>query len=126
MERLLCEHAGAEEERQRALQGEEEEARMEERKKYKSKFTPVPDRLLPLAALLPSQHTLTKLHKGDYVPLYLFTNKGVKEVEGDGSGDNDHLMLVQTDKSPTFRKAAAAKAKEHKVKDEHISWEEFG
>ena len=81
---------------QRALQlGGEEEAKKEEKKKYKNKFAPVPNRPLPATALLlPSQHTLTKLRKGDYVPLYLFTNRGIREAEEDGSGDEDLLTLV--------------------------------
>jgi hypothetical protein len=117
-----------EEERLRARrEAEEEEAKQEERKKYKSKFAPISDRPLPSTALLlPSQHTLNKLRKGDYVPLYNFTNKGIHEAEEEGSGDDDLLTLVQTDKGPMFQTAAAAKAKKHKVKDEHLSWEEFG
>ena len=76
--------------------------------------------------MLPSQHTLNKLHKGDYVPLHSFTNKGIREAEEYGSRDDDLLTLVQTDKGPTFQTVASAKAKKHKVKDEHLSWEEFG
>ena len=71
------------------------------------------------------QHALNKLRKGDYVPLFFFTNKGIREAEEDGSRDEDLLTLVQTDKGPTFQTAASAKAKKHKVKDEHLSWEEF-
>ena len=75
--------------------------------------------------LLPLQHALNKLRKGDYVPLFFFTNKGIREAEEDSSGDEDLSTLVQTDKAPTFQTAASAKAKKHKVKDEHLSWEEF-
>lgn len=122
------EQAEQEAERQRTLQlEEEEETKKEEKKRYKSKFAPIPNRPLPATALLlPSQYALTKLRKGDYVPLYLFTNKGIREVEEDGSGDEDLLTLVQTDKGPTFQTNASAKAKKYKVKDESLSWEEFG
>ena len=68
---------------------------------------------------------LNKLCKGEYVPLYAFTNKGIREAEEDASDDEDLLTLVQTDKGPTFQTAATAKAKKHKVKDECLSWEEF-
>jgi hypothetical protein len=121
------EQAEQEAEQQRALQlEEEEEAKKEEKKKYKNKFAPIPDRPLPATALLlPSQHALSKLCKGDYVPLHLFTNKGIREAEEDGSGDEDLLTLVQTDKGPTFQTSASVKAKKHKVKDEALSWEEF-
>ena len=105
---------------------EEVEAKREERKKYKNKFTPIPNRPLSDATLiLPPQHALTKLCKGDYVPLYLFTNKGIWEAEKDGSGDEDLLTLVQTDKGPTFQSSVSVKAKKHKVKDKVLSLEEF-
>ncbi|KIJ06983.1 hypothetical protein PAXINDRAFT_91156 [Paxillus involutus ATCC 200175] len=120
-------HLGQEAERQCLLRKQEEEqAKQEERKRYKSKFTPIPNRPLPTTSLLrPSQHALNKLRKGEYVPLYFFTNKGIREAEDDGSGDEDLLTLVQTDKGPTFQMAASAKAKKHKVRDEHLTWEEF-
>ncbi|KIJ12428.1 hypothetical protein PAXINDRAFT_14752 [Paxillus involutus ATCC 200175] len=123
------EHERTEQEagRQRLLrEQEEEQAKQEERKKYKNKFAPIPNRPLPTTSLLlPSQHALNKLCKGEYVPLYFFTNKGIREAEDDGSGDEDLLTLVQTDRGPTFQTAASAKAKKHKVRDEQLSWEEF-
>ncbi|KIK79408.1 hypothetical protein PAXRUDRAFT_16346 [Paxillus rubicundulus Ve08.2h10] len=101
---------GQEAERQCLLcEKEEEQAKQEERKKYKNKFAPIPNRPLPTTSLLlPSQHALNKLCKED-----------------DSSGDEDLLTLVQTDKGPMFQTAASAKAKKHKVRDEHLTWEEF-
>ena len=109
-ERHRRELAEQEAEQQRAVQlEEEEEAKKEEKKKYKNKFAPVPNRPLPATALLlPSQHALTKLRKGDYVPLYLFTNRGIREAEEDGSGDEDLLTLVQTDTSAKMPKSILA------------------
>lgn len=75
--------------------------------------------------LPPLEHTLNKLHKGNYVPLYSFTNNSICEADKDSSEDEDLLTLVQTDKGLTFQMAAATKAKKHKVKDKHLSWEEF-
>jgi putative sterol carrier protein len=114
-------------EQQCALQlEEEEEAKKEEKKKYKNKFAPIPDRpLLATVLLLLSQHALSKLRKGDYVPLHLFMNKGIREAEEDSSGDENLLTLVQTDKGPTFQTSASVKAKKHKVKDKALSQEEF-
>ncbi|KAI9462600.1 hypothetical protein HD554DRAFT_2175938 [Boletus coccyginus] len=90
-------------------------------------FTPISDRpLSDTALILPPQHALNKLGRGNYVPLYLFTNKGIREAEEDGSGDEDLLTLVQTDRDPTFQTSASVKAKKYKVKDEALSWEEFG
>ena len=126
-ERQCIEFAEQEAEQQWALHKEEKvEAKREERKKYKNKFTPISNRPLSDATLiLPPQHALTKLCKGDYVPLYLFTNKGIWEAEKDGSGDEDLLTLVQTDKGPTFQSSVSVKAKKHKVKDKVLSLEEF-
>lgn len=106
---------------------EAEETKKEERKKYKNKYGEIPNRLfLAMALLFPAQHTLTKLRKGDYAPLYHCMNKGICEAEKDGSRDEDLLMLVQTDKGPTFQTSASVKAKKHKIKDESLTWEEFG
>ena len=86
----------------------------------------IPDRLLPDTTLiLPLQHALNKLCKGDYILLYLFTNKGIWEAEEEGSGDKDLLTLIQTDKGPTFQTSTSVRAKKYKVKDEALSWEEF-
>ena len=123
----IREQAEQDVERQHLLrEQEEEQTKQEERKKYKNKFAPIPDRPLPpTALLLPSQHALNKLRKGEYVPLHFFTNKGIREAEDDGSRDDDLLTLVQTDKGPTLQSAASAKAKKQKVRDKHLSWEEF-
>ena len=88
---------------------------------------PIPNRSLPDTALiLPPQHALNKLRKRDYVPLYLFTNQGIQEAEEEGSGDEDLLTLVQTDKGLTFQTSTSVREKKYKVKDEALSWEEFG
>ena len=123
----ICEQAEQDAERQRLLRKQEEEqTKQEESKKYKNKFAPIPDRPLPSTALLlPLQHALNKLRKGEYVLLHFFTNKGIHEAEDDGSGDDDLPTLVQTDKGPTFQSTASTKAKKQKVRNEHLSWEEF-
>ena len=106
---------------------EEAEAKKEEQKKHKNKYMLIPNRSLSDTTLiLPPQHALNKLHKGDYVPLYLFTNQGIWEAEEEGSGDEDLLTLVQTDKGPTFQTSTSVRAKKYKVKDKALSWEEFG
>ncbi|KIK79782.1 hypothetical protein PAXRUDRAFT_160331 [Paxillus rubicundulus Ve08.2h10] len=81
--RLAKENETLEEERQRILQEQEVEmASQEEQKKYKNKFVPIPNKPLPaIVLLLPLQHTLNKLHKGDYIPLHYFTNRGIHKVE---------------------------------------------
>ena len=104
-------------------EAEEAKAKKEEQKKHKNKNMLIPDRLLPDTTLiLPLQHALNKLCKGDYVLLYLFTNKGIWEAEEEGSGDKDLLTLIQTDKGPTFQTSTSVKAKKYKVKDKVLSW----
>jgi len=66
------------------------------------------------------------MRKGDYIPLYLFTNKGICKAEEDGLGAKDPLTLVQTDKGLTFQTSASVKVRKHKIKNEVLSWEEFG
>ncbi|KIK76808.1 hypothetical protein PAXRUDRAFT_17927 [Paxillus rubicundulus Ve08.2h10] len=98
----------------------------EEQKKYKKEISPIPNRPLQTTSLLlPLQHALNKLCKGEYIPLYFFTNKGIREAEDDGSRDEDLLTLIQIDKGPMFQMAASAKAKKHMVRDKHLTWEEF-
>ena len=125
---LARENKTLEEERLRILREQEiETAKREERKKYKNKFVPIPNRPLSVTALLlPPQHALSKLRKGDYVPLHYFTNRGIREAEEDtASTEDDILTLVQSETGPIFQSTAAVKAKECKVKDEHLTWEEF-
>ena len=121
------EQAELDDEQQCILHKEEaKQAKQEEWKKYKNKFALIPDQLLlSTALLLPSQHTLNKLCKGDYISLYFFINKGLWKADKDGSDDDNPLMLVQMDKGPTFQSATVAKVKKHRVKDKHLSWEEF-
>ncbi|KIK71854.1 hypothetical protein PAXRUDRAFT_181726, partial [Paxillus rubicundulus Ve08.2h10] len=64
--------------------------------------------------------------KGDYVPLHYFTNRGICKAEEDtASTEDDILTLVQSDTGPTFQTSMSIRAKECKVKDEHLTWEEF-
>ena len=127
-ERLAKVNETREEERQRILHEQEADtARQEERKKYKNKFVPIPNKpLSAIVLLLPPQHALNKLHKGEYIPLHYFTNKGIREAEEDTAATEDNILtLVQSETGPIFQSAATVKAKECKVKDEHLTWEEF-
>ncbi|KAG9314869.1 hypothetical protein JVU11DRAFT_3968 [Chiua virens] len=89
-------HAAHKQEHQLALQ--------EERKKHKNKFLPISNRPLPSHSLfIPLQHTLNKLNKGEYVPLYYFSNKGMHEAkEKTPNLDDDVLTLTHTDGGPVW------------------------
>ncbi|KAN0078389.1 hypothetical protein V8E55_010446 [Tylopilus felleus] len=110
-----------------AREQEQELSRQEERKKHKNKFLPIPNNPLPSHALfIPPQHALNKLRKGEYVSLYYFTNKGIREAEEEAPNlDDDVLTLVRSEKGPVFQSTAAVKSKDCKVHDEDLSWEEF-
>ena len=116
-----------EEQARAAWEQEQELSRQEERKKHKNKFLPIPNNPLPSHALfIPPQHVLNKLRKGEYVPLYYFTNKGIREAEEEALNlDDDVLTLVHSEKGPVFPSTAAVKSKDCKVHDEDLSWEEF-
>ncbi|KAI5992515.1 hypothetical protein EDD15DRAFT_2443003 [Pisolithus albus] len=121
-----------EEERQR-LQLEQERKRelalQEERKKYRHKHAPIPhDVVIPTdPIIIPSQVAIRKLCKGDFVELYYFTNKGLRNAElSTRSADDDALTLLQTsDGLHAFVPLATAQAKGSVTKDEDLSWEEF-
>ncbi|KAF9234876.1 hypothetical protein BU15DRAFT_14618, partial [Melanogaster broomeanus] len=66
------------EEQERIAREEEEElARREERKKYKNKYTPIPNTPLPDTPIFtPCRYADTKVRQGDYCPLFYYTNRG--------------------------------------------------
>jgi hypothetical protein len=91
---------------------EEEEAKKEEKKKCKNKFTPIPDRLLPATALLlPLQYALTKLHKGDYIPLYLCQTKVFKKQKRTAQEMKTFSLKSKQTKDPPSRRAPPSKQK---------------
>ncbi|KAG6372564.1 hypothetical protein JVT61DRAFT_7674 [Boletus reticuloceps] len=73
---------------------------------------PIPNRPLPARSLfIPPQHMINKLRKGEYIPLYYFTNRGIREAEEEAPNlDNDILTLVRSEMGPVFQSAAATKA----------------
>ena len=103
--RQVVELAEQEAKQQQVLQqAKKAKAKKEEQKKHKNKYMLISDGPLPDTTLiLLPQHTLNKLYKGEYIPLYLFTNKDIQKVEEEESGDEDLLTLVQMDKGLTFQ-----------------------
>ncbi|KAI6045476.1 hypothetical protein EDC04DRAFT_2559567 [Pisolithus marmoratus] len=55
----------------------------EEKKRYCLKHAPIPQDAVILTdpIIIPSQVAVHKLHKGDFIELYYFTNKGLCNVE---------------------------------------------
>ncbi|KIJ09386.1 hypothetical protein PAXINDRAFT_87506, partial [Paxillus involutus ATCC 200175] len=58
-----------------ALAEDLENVKQEEQKKYKNKYTPLPDISIPTETIMiPSTYALNKLCKGEYCELYYCTN----------------------------------------------------
>ncbi|KIK80944.1 hypothetical protein PAXRUDRAFT_157292 [Paxillus rubicundulus Ve08.2h10] len=126
-----AQRAAAEEEklRQRALEEEQDLTKQEEQKKNKIKFIPVPDISVPTESIvIPSSYTLTKLHKAEYCELYYFTNRGLADAETTTpSFDDKALVLTKSDNGiHSFVSLSSVKAKSSLIKDEDLTWEEFG
>ncbi|KAI6095716.1 hypothetical protein F5141DRAFT_1012801, partial [Pisolithus sp. B1] len=77
--------------------------------------------------IIPSPIVVCKLHKGDFVELYYFTNKGLHNAELSMHSANDEaLALLQMgDGLHSFIPLMAAQAKGTITADEDLSWEEF-
>ncbi|KAN0084359.1 hypothetical protein V8E55_007863 [Tylopilus felleus] len=114
-----------EEDAQRAKLQEEEEARKEERKKNHSKFLPFADVLPSLTIpITPSPLTLRKLRKGEYIPFYFFTNKGLADAQSiSQSTDEDALAFMPDEQGiHSLIPIASAKAKKSIVQDQDLTW----
>jgi len=123
-------HALAEQaEAQCLLDEERDAARKEERKRNKSKFTPVSSAKVPSTpVIIPSHYAVRKLKAGEYVELYYFTNDGVRDAKKTLlSSDPDSLVLTAgPDGQQTWVTAGAIRDPKSAVtKDENLSWEEF-
>ncbi|KAI6100516.1 hypothetical protein F5141DRAFT_988078, partial [Pisolithus sp. B1] len=77
--------------------------------------------------IIPSPIVVHKLHKGDFVELYYFTNKGLRNAELSMHSANDEaLALLQMgDGLHSFIPLMATQAKGTITADEDLSWEEF-
>ncbi|KAI6018396.1 hypothetical protein EDC04DRAFT_2607794 [Pisolithus marmoratus] len=108
---------------------EQEAALQEERKKYQHKHMPIPQDTVILSdpIIISSPIMVHKLHKGDFIKLYYFTNKGLHSAElSMHSADDDALALLQMgDGLHSFIPLAAAQAKGTVTSDKELSWKEF-
>ena len=68
--------------RQEVLDREKEEQHKEERKKNKSKFIPIPQRGVPtMPPIIISTIATWCMDKGNYIPLWYFTNAGLDDTD---------------------------------------------
>lgn len=118
-----------EEERQRReeLDKEKEEQRKEEMKKNKSKFTPVPARTVPTQPpIITSAVANRRMDRGDYVPLWYYTNSGLDDASRTFNiVDEESMSLVRRSDGSTSL-IPAISAKESKIiEDQDLTWDEF-
>jgi hypothetical protein len=110
------------------LAKEQDDAKREEIKKHRTKFTPIPARGVPSKApVIPSHYATRRLDKGDFVPLWYYTNKGLEDaLHSYNTTDDDSLTLFrQDDGSTSLIPATSSKDSKNAVEDPDITWEDF-
>ncbi|KAI6039362.1 hypothetical protein EDC04DRAFT_2568461 [Pisolithus marmoratus] len=108
---------------------EEEAVWTEEQRKNKYKFTPVHDVEMPSGPVnIPAPYAQHKLKKAEYCELYFFTNVGLAEAESINSlVDDEALTLLKSDNGQhVWVPASSTRDKSSIIKDEDLTWEQFG
>jgi hypothetical protein len=110
--------------KQEELEEEKEEQRKEEVKKNKSKYIPVlPTELPIIVSVIATQ----RLNKGEYVPLWYFTNTGIDNASKSFSIiDEDSLSIIKRkDSSTSLVSAVSSKESKSIIKDQDLTWDKF-
>ena len=104
-----------------------EEQGKEERKRNKSKFVPILQRGVPtLPPIIISALAMQRMDKGDYVPVWYFTNMGLDNAAKTFSILEDTLLLVKRDdRSTSLVPALTSKESRSVVKDSKLPWDDF-
>ena len=113
---------------QEEVDKEREEQQKEERKRNKSKFVPIPHRGVPtLPPIIVSALAMRRMDKGDYIPLWYFTNAGLDDAAKAFSIlEEDALSLVKRDDGSTsLVPALASKESRSIVEDSKLAWDDF-
>ena len=115
LEQIAAEQRRVEEEEGRCAQvlaDEQEAARLEERKKNKTKYTPVQHAEVPSdPTILLAQYAVRKMRAGEFCELFYFTNAGIDDaLKYSFIAEPDALvMLTSLDGVPSWVPAAAAR-----------------
>jgi hypothetical protein len=116
-------------EAERCRRAEGDAARLEERKKNKSKYAPVRRANVPSdPVILPSPYATRKLGTGGFCELYYFTNKGLKDARKSSTIAEPEALVMMPSTNGLHSSISAGAVKDPKsavTKDENISWEEF-
>lgn len=114
--------------RQEDIEKEKEEQRKEEEKKNAVKYAPIPDRDVPTRPpVIASSIATRKLEKGEYVPLWYFTNAGLDDaMKSFNIVDEDALSIVRReDGSTALVPSLTSRESKALVGDQSLSWEDF-
>ena len=113
---------------QEEVDNKREEQQKEKRKKNKSKFIPILHRGVPtLLPIIVSALATQRMDKGDYIPLWYFTNVGLDDAAKAFSIlEEDVLLLVKRDdRSTSLVPALASKESRSVVEDSKLLWDDF-
>ena len=105
-----------------------EEQRRDEMKKNKAKYAQIPARGVPRHAPVIAAHYATRrMDKGEYVPLWYFTNRGLRHALQTYHAVSDEAMtLVQgADGSTSLIPASSSSDAKGVIDDQDIEFEEF-
>ena len=114
--------------RQEVLDREKEEQHKEERNKNKSKFIPILQRGVPMMPpIIISTIATWCMDKGDYVPLWYFTNAGLDDaLKAFNILKEDALSLIKRgDGSTLLVPALSSKESRNVIEDSDLSWDKF-
>ena len=77
------------------------------------------------ATIFLSPFTLKKLHKGEFVELFYFTNQGLKEAKKAGFKDESFILIQEGDSQSWVPTMSTCNGKNVLTKDKDLTWEEF-
>ena len=107
---------------------EKEDLHKEEQKKNQGKFLPIPGRPVPQRApVIAAQSASRRMDKGDCIPLWYYTNKGLENALSTyNSTDDEALTLLRRpDGSTSLTPTASTKESKGVIEDRDIEWEDF-
>ncbi|KAF8897791.1 hypothetical protein BD779DRAFT_1432758 [Infundibulicybe gibba] len=112
--------------REQELAQLKEQERLEAEKK-KHKFIAFENKpLTRKIARRPSPWALSRLEKGQYVPLWYFTPEGCKDAQATMlSAHEESLDMSQVDGKMTLKPTAGARASRNAIDDSALSWEQM-
>ena len=107
---------------------EKEDLHKEECKKNHSKFLPIPDHPVPQRPLVITTQSAThQMDKGEFVPLWYYTNKGLESTLSTYSSTdiNALTLLHHPNSSTSLISTSSFKESKGIIEDHNLKWEEF-